>query len=870
MSIVDIAKVKENGGIVYSQKEKQIYQYSKLSNSWFSVGIINPQNISGSIGPNGLNFGYDSTFDTLKRSMSTGINLTGVDSDGNTITWTHTVEGAIKTVVASPDDIIVDVSGTSPSFDLIPRKNFGDTSLSNEIIFNGVINVSGVDSAPKFKEINSLPSTVAGFTADSLDELRLRNNFIDNLEIEYFYNWEQTTISNFNHDKAIELSTFTVPDVQFLEIKDALRTTDQYVDMQISTGSSAGSIIFLLDDNQNRLLSYPMTNPYSLREIDHSQEKILNLKNDSWNAENPSAFKFNNTGYRLFILDKTLNQIAEYWLLTPWDINTAIRKDNFKTNTTELKNIEDTYVSPDGKYYYTLETPVINLEGDGGSKTFEGSKGMPKVVDASTIKRYTLYDPGQIHTLSVDSNAITKSFETGFYTHTFAEDEALLTTAALGRTTAGASIKSIFNFADPYTYIATFEHYGLPQSMCFNYDGTKMYTGEAIAAFDGKFRQYTLTSPWDISTAVAFDSATHEIGTKMNNLSIEDPSPDFGVDISQPDGFATRRPHGPESIRFNPDGNKFYVLNKKLNQIYQYNLNITIDSDLFSISKLTQPITSLSKEISDGGWDLKIELNSLGSSTSKIGQDLGTFNTINIIDSSQMIVAGDKYLHTVQLNQFNLVSSLIQSDANVSMDSSNSIIGVNIVEDKILVHNDSGTINQWKMTTTNDPSTAVREHTNKIKTLNVGADGYIIDVSGLAIDSDRSKFYIARNSGFEIHKYSFNANAGVSSMSLDSIWEEDSLGVLGMSGLNLRNNTLNFSSENKIREIDINHNRLNSSVLDSAILTLASPSQAAAFGVDWNGNGIELITTGRSDLSSTSTSTVQSFAVKNNYSIKSV
>ena len=107
-------------------------------------------------------------------------------------------------------------------------------------------------------------------------------------------------------------------------------------------------------------------------------------------------------------------------------------------------------------------------------------------------------------------------------------------------------------------------------------------------------------------------------------------------------------------------------------------------------------------------------------------------------------------------------------------------------------------------------------------------------------------------------------------MSLDSMWEEGSLGVIGISGLNLRNNTLNFSSENKIREIDINHNRLNSSVLDSAILTLASPSQAAAFGVDWNGDGIELITTGRSDLSSTATSTAQSFAVKNNYSIKSV
>ena len=349
----------------------------------------------------------------------------------------------------------------------------------------------------------------------------------------------------------------------------------------------------------------------------------------------------------------------------------------------------------------------------------------------------------------------------------------------------------------------------------------------------------------------------------MNSLSIEDPSPDFGLDISQPDGFATRRPHGPESIRFNPDGNKFYVLNKKLNQIYQYNLKAERDS-AFNLAQLTQPITSLSKEISDGGWDLKIELNSLGSSTSKIGQDLGTFNTINIIDSSKMIVAGNKYLHTVQLNQFNLVSSLIQSDANVSMDSSNSIFGVNIVEDKILVHNDSGTINQWKMTTANDPSTAVREHTNKIKTL-IG--GYPVS---LAIDSDRSKFYIGKDSGFEIHKYSFNANAGVSSMSLDSMWEEGSLGVIGISGLNLRNNTLNFSSENKIREIDINHNRLNSSVLDSAILTLASPSQAAAFGVDWNGDGIELITTGRSDLSSTSTSTAQSFAVKNNYSIKSV
>ena len=75
MSIIDIAKVKENGGIVFSEKEKQLYQYSKLSNSWVSVGIVNPQHISSSVGPNGLNFGYVLNFDALKRSMSSGINF---------------------------------------------------------------------------------------------------------------------------------------------------------------------------------------------------------------------------------------------------------------------------------------------------------------------------------------------------------------------------------------------------------------------------------------------------------------------------------------------------------------------------------------------------------------------------------------------------------------------------------------------------------------------------------------------------------------------------------------------------------------------------------------------------------------------------
>jgi hypothetical protein len=873
--MTDLTYIKNNAGRVYVRGNNKIYQFSKITNTWVTVGLVNEKIDSAYNTIIGLQSSYDSTFNPLQNAIIAQLNLTGTDSDGNAINW-----------VSSSSSPIVAIAGNSPEFSFVPRKQAGDELLTAIISFEGTVNPTGVDSCPKFKLINSTGIVDSGFTIDSLG---YNDNFINSLKLDYFYNWETAELSSYNDDVLLSMSTFSVPLIQYLAEKTTKSTTEQHTDLQFSLN---GSIVFFLDGRQNQVLSYELTIPYDISTIDHTTEKKLNLYSETWRAADASAFKFELTGLKLFIIDKTINQIAEYWLTTAYDLHTAYRKDNFKNHFSELDNQADNFLSPDGKYYYTLDKPFIGVQEGKWYKQFG------QVINGGVIKRWSMSDSGEIYTLSVDSADTLKTTNVEHYQRIYERGRsiyAVLSTYANGayywvrrvagfRWTGSSFVASFVNVG-----MERYHHYGLAQSICFNSSGTRMIVGHTIAATHGRFVEYRLSIPWDPSsrddpenkygtnlwtsygstgpaigsTAVGFPDGMHEIGTKTANELIEEPSSNYPN---------TRLPHGPESIRFSPDDSKFYVLNKKDNEIYQYNIPAPVADSEYTIYNLTTPITSVSKEFNAGGYDLRILLNTLDSVNSRLGNDLDTFHSINIVDSNKMFVSGNEYIHTIELNSYDLVSNLIKSDSNPGMTSSNNIVSVNTFEDKLYVHDETGTISQWKMNTLNDPATAVREYTQKIITLdsNINPAGLAIDW----IDSISAKFYIGGDD--IIQKYTYNS--GLEGMSKDSSWnyilDSSSIGIpiASITGMTFAdsNGRLNVSSTNRIFQINLDNDLLHNSTVDSNSYAVASPAGAEAHGISWWPGGDKFNITGRVSSSSTSQSSAQMFETKNSYSVKSI
>ena len=111
-----------------------------------------------------------------------------------------------------------------------------------------------------------------------------------------------------------------------------------------------------------------------------------------------------------------------------------------------------------------------------------------------------------------------------------------------------------------------------PYGITFKPDGTKMYM---VGNTNDRVYQYTLSTPWDLSTAT-YDSVS------------------FLVSGQEPD---------PYQVAFKPDGTKMYVLGSTNNRIYQYTLSIPWDISTASYDDIN--FSTASQDIQPYGLDFK-------------------------------------------------------------------------------------------------------------------------------------------------------------------------------------------------------------------------------------------------------------------------
>ncbi|MDO8557494.1 MAG: LamG domain-containing protein [Candidatus Jorgensenbacteria bacterium] len=288
-------------------------------------------------------------------------------------------------------------------------------------------------------------------------------------------------------------------------------------DGSFGTGAFTGSLTGLSPGTTYYSRAFAMKGtPWSLStaSYDSVNYAITNAKDNKFGV----SFKPDGTSMYITSYDATYHIVGQYTLSTPWDVSTASYNSSY---------------SVAGQSYFTAG---VFFKGD-GTKMYVTDYGAQKVFQYSLSSAWDVtsatYDTKFMSTASGSPiNAYFKSDGTKMYVSPY--DTKIVTQYSLSTpwdvSTASYDSKSF----------SVGSQLSRSDAVFFNSDGTKMFSaGYGVA----NSYQYTLSTPWDVSTA-SYDSVS----------------------------FANSPSVTLTSSYFKPDGTSMYLLDIGQGKVYQYSI----------------------------------------------------------------------------------------------------------------------------------------------------------------------------------------------------------------------------------------------------------------------------------------------------------
>ena len=246
----------------------------------------------------------------------------------------------------------------------------------------------------------------------------------------------------------------------------------------------------------------------------------------------PRDLFFSTDGTKLYTIGYDTDTVYQYTLTTAWDLSTA-----------SYSSLSFSVAAQDGF------PEALSFKTDGTKMYVVGNSG-------NDVFQYSLSTAWDVSTASYDSVL----FDVGPqdvnpYAVAFKSDGTKMYIS-------GGSNSSIFQYSLPTPWVLTGASYdsvsfsvaaqdSTPRSMYFKSDGTKLYVGGD--SNDDVF-QYSLSSPWDMSTA-SYDSISFDASSQEGNL---------------------------DGIFFKTDGTKMYLSGYATDSAYQYSTEIVFSGTSLS------------------------------------------------------------------------------------------------------------------------------------------------------------------------------------------------------------------------------------------------------------------------------------------------
>lgn len=406
-------------------------------------------------------------------------------------------------------------------------------------------------------------------------------------------------------------------------------TSAAYTGVTLHTGSQDGSptglviapdgkTAFVLGQTTDTVYSYTLQIPW-----DFSTAAYDSVSFDvGTNSDDPQALGFSPDGDWMYVTDENNKTIESYKLSSPWDISTAqyvpstngfstasqdccIRSIDFKPDGTKLFL---SGVGVDDMFQYSVspspQTISGTVTGDNtlGSVTMTGSSSKT-FTDAASTTDFTVATSSGTTTAHVDlsiggdfvSNSV---FDGGYGTQ--------IVKTARGWDITTNSVNTTVSVASEIGVTA--------EGLEFGAEGTKMYVSDLDT---DEVYQYTLSTPWDVSTATydnkSFDTSGIEaqiqnirfrpdgkmayfLGSANNDivtLQLVVPWDISTAYVASDSSFSVAsEATAAQDLWFAPDGTRFILSDLTTDTLYQYDLSTPWDITTASYNSVSQSIAA--------------------------------------------------------------------------------------------------------------------------------------------------------------------------------------------------------------------------------------------------------------------------------------
>jgi len=493
----------------------------------------------------------------------------------------------------------------------------------------------------------------------------------------------------------------------------------------------------------------------------------------------PTDVAFSSDGTKMFVLGNVGNDINEYTLSAPFDVSTASFVDSF--------SIAGQEVNPEG----------VAFSSD-GTKMFV-------IGDVMNVFEYTLSAPFTLfHTTFVDSFSVAAQDSSPIGVTFSSDGTKMFVVGDIGDDVNEYTLATPFDvstasFVDSFSVAAQDSS---PRSLAFSSDGAKMF----VVGFDGKdINEYTLTTPFDVSTGIFVDSfsvAAQETfprgldfssdGAKMfvvgldgdavNEYTLTTP---FDVSTASfVDSFSVgAQETSPTGVVFSSNGVKMFVIGSAGDAVYEYTLGTAFDVstatfvDSFSVA--VQETNARNVAFSSDGTKMFVvggagdDINEYTLTTpftlfhttfvdsfSVAAQETFPFGLAFSSDGTKMFVVGtdgddvDEYTLSAPFDKS--TASFVDSFSVAAQDTFPTGLAFSSDGTKMFVVGEEGNdINEYTLTTPFDVSTA-----SFVDSFSVAAQDTA--PTGLAFRSDGTKMFVVGGNGDDINEYTLTTPFDVS------------------------------------------------------------------------------------------------------------
>jgi sugar lactone lactonase YvrE len=329
----------------------------------------------------------------------------------------------------------------------------------------------------------------------------------------YTVEYSSRSVSQYSLSTAWNVSTATY-DTSF----SFKNESDQLVHMSIG---SNGTKMYMIDRVSDAILQYTLSSAWDVSTASYDS-KSYTISEDT----SPNSMFFKSDGTKMYVIGDQNNTVYQYTLSTPWDVSTASYDSKSFDVTSEGVTPFHMYMNSSGTKMFILQT-------------------------SNVIFQYTLSTPYDVSTASYDSISYdTSSQDSNSRGLFFKSDGSKM--FVLGNTT-----DSVYQYTVSIAWNLESVAYGgrsftidphdtFPAGLFIKSDGTKLYFAGDLS---NTVYQYTLSTPYDVSTAL-YDDKSYDMTSEVTT---------------------------PSSISFKTDGTKMYVLDLTSNAVYQYTLSVAWD-----------------------------------------------------------------------------------------------------------------------------------------------------------------------------------------------------------------------------------------------------------------------------------------------------